>query len=830
MRMPLAIRTFGLKGRLFAVTAGLTALVTGGLYVYSERALEQFFATERALAEVRMAEAMDALYGEWRQKTEQIAAALVSNPILAAAIASSDREVIAGILQKQAPVLHFDAGVESVQAFDFRGRLLAGWNEPPPSVQLTEALKAVAHSYKPMSFVKCVTLKCSHYTVVPVLGTRRENAGLLVLAFEMTDMLFGFHAVSGAELHLVGPGPAVRPSNSGQALQTQKFRLPDGYSLVAVFDTQSELSAIAAVQRRFLILGAVTLIVLEALTWLALWSPLTRLRKVADNLPLLATRRYSDIRTQLRAPERLKDEIDEVTNTVIAVSHQLERLLETEAKATRESSQRELAERYSAAKSAFLAEINHELRTPLNNVVGLSQILITHTATAHPPRFYLEKIEASAKTVLGIVEQVLDISRIEAGHAVAEQSSFELRPLLKDVLDVVYVGACDKGLVLDVECGEQIPTTAIGDPGRLRQVLVNLCANAVKFTNSGRITLRALPVDGTAKVRFEVDDTGPGISPEHLQKIFEAYNRGDVEVSRHQPGYGLGMLIAKTLVSLMGGALSVRSTVGVGTCFYFELPLPAASATDSGTTPQATFSLNGYRALVAEDDEVSRLVINGILSAQGCDVTTVADGAAAIARLRQSSFDVVILDLEMPRHTGLEVIEASAKHHPTRAFIVLTGDATAATREACLGAGARAFLAKPVDACVLVGTVHEIVSRTAAGRPVVGEDRTPVLDELQLTALFNLGPDVAAQVTEAFCTTAPQVLAELLVAGAEGDAAEVRRLLHKLKGSALGVGANALANYCHALQQSVDPIASGLAELEQHVEAVMEPLKRVSSA
>lgn len=825
--MPLAFRTFGLKGRLFAVTAGLTALVTSGLYVYSERAIEEFFATERALAEVRMAEAVDAVYGEWRQKTEQIAAALVSNPILAAAIASSDREVVAGILQKQAPVLHFDAGIESVQVFDFRGRVLGGWNEPSPSAQLAEALRAVAHLYKPMSFVRCAALKCSHYTVVPVLGTSRENAGLLVLAFEMTDMLFGFHAVSGAKLELVASAPSVEASYAGRALQTKKFRLPDGYSLVAVFDTQSELSTIAAVQRRFLLLGGVTLLILEALTWLALWSPLTRLRTVADNLPLLATRRYADIRTTLSAPSQVRDEIDAVTSTVIAVSHQLEHLLETEAKAARESSQRELAEKYSAAKSAFLAEINHELRTPLNNVVGLSRILLTDPA--HPPRFYLEKIEASAKTVLGIVEQVLDISRIEAGHGVAEQSAFEVLPLLHEVLEVVYIGACDKGLVLEVDCREEVPARAIGDPGRLRQVLINLCANAVKFTDRGRITLRAISVNGTTNVRFEVEDTGPGISPEYLQKIFEAYNRGDVEVSRRRPGYGLGMLIAKTLVGLMGGTLNVRSSVGVGTCFYFELPLPAAHVANSEDTRKGAFSLHGYRVLVAEDDEVSRLVINGILSAQGCEVTTVADGAAAIARLRQSSFNVVILDLEMPRHTGLEVIEASAKHYPTTGFVILTGDATAATREACLGAGARAFLAKPVDACVLVGTVHDIVSDTGGARSHVNEDRLAVLDEAQLAALSKLGADVAAQVIEAFCSTAPQVLIELLAAAGEGNTSEVRRLLHKLKGSALGVGAVGLANHCHTLQQSRDPIAGGLAQLEQHVQAVLVSLKaRVS--
>lgn len=788
------MKPFGLKWRLFLATAGLTALLMAALYLFNEHVLAELFATEREQALERMGQAIDALYVNWRQKTEEIAGTLASNPTLGTAIALRRPAAIEQILHQQAPVMNFDAGVASVEVYTFAGRHLASWPQPmSPDKDVLGALKVVARTFRPSSFVRCAASRCIHFTVVPVLGRHGKTAGLLVVAFEMSDLLFGFHGAAGInEIKLLAPGQQA--AAAARILSTKDLRLPSGYTIVSFFDNRRETSSIAALQRRFLLFGALVLVLLAVLIWVSLWSPLTRLKRVADTLPLLAERRYSDLRQRLHGKPAIKDEVDTVTNVVVSVSLQLEELLAAEQRIAREAARGELAERYSAAKSSFVAQVNHELRAPLNSIVGLSELL--RLGIQGDPRTYIDKLRASAQSLLGLVEQLLDISRIEAGHVVTEHVPFAIRQLLDEVTDVVYSSAQQKGITVTPVCSEAVPSVVVGDRSRLRQVLLNLTANGVKYTERGSVTLRVLPLDAP-QVQFVVEDTGPGIPAEHVAQIFEPYNRGDADVARRYPGYGLGMVIAKTLVGAMGGELCVESTVGVGTRFYFAIALPVGELPAKDESRPIAAPRRALQVLVADDDDVNRLVLDRLLTANKCEITAVANGDAALSCLSTRAFDAAIVDLEMPLLSGIEVVQHARRSGSQVRFIILTGDATQSTRDACLNAGADVFMAKPFSTSRLLA---ELWGTSGGTEPMTDASSVggggELIDRSRVALLYQLGRNAALEIIDAFSTTAPANVGGLDIALQQGNHVEVKRLLHKLKGSAFGVGAVAVVRCC----------------------------------
>ncbi len=355
------------------------------------------------------------------------------------------------------------------------------------------------------------------------------------------------------------------------------------------------------------------------------------------------------------------------------------------------------------AKSRFLAMVSHEIRTPMNGVMGLSELLLQQRLEpAH--RSYVEAIATSAKGLLTIVNDLLDVSKIEAGHLTLECAPFDLCSVVDESMSVVASEAAAKGLRLETRLDSSIPEFLEGDAARIRQILVNLLSNAVKFTTAGRVELSATCAsggDGAWQVSLSVADTGIGITPEHRNNLFRSYYQAAPEALK-RGGTGLGLVISKRLAELMHGRIWVESELGRGSVFHCELTLqsavqPPPAAHESAVTVNDLLSVR-YQILVADDNRINRLVTSKLLESLGHSVEVVENGEEVLTALRSRHFDAILMDVQMPRMDG---ITATSQIHETYGatrpkIIGLTANAMAADRLACLEAGMDACLAKPI--------------------------------------------------------------------------------------------------------------------------------------
>jgi PAS domain S-box-containing protein len=306
------------------------------------------------------------------------------------------------------------------------------------------------------------------------------------------------------------------------------------------------------------------------------------------------------------------------------------------------------------AKGAFLARMSHEIRTPLNGVLGMLQLL-DGTPLDEQQREYLEVIRESGESLLTIIADVLDVSKIEAGEMRLDPQPFVVRRLLRSVADLYRERAITKGLDYRLDIDEEVPEVLVGDGHRLRQVLSNLTSNALKFTEAGTVTIHAGATrrGPEAELRIEVRDTGPGIAD--TDDIWEAFRQADVSISRKYGGTGLGLAISRQLMSLMGGDISVESEVGAWTVFEMRLVLPVGAAISRGSaSTAATGELPSLRVLVAEDNRVNQLVIAGVLGRLEQEFVVVENGREAVERIERETFDLVLMDIHMPEMNGIE--------------------------------------------------------------------------------------------------------------------------------------------------------------------------------
>ena len=315
------------------------------------------------------------------------------------------------------------------------------------------------------------------------------------------------------------------------------------------------------------------------------------------------------------------------------------------------------AEAANQAKSDFLANMSHEIRTPMNAILGM-----THLAEqARPPApvdGYLARISTAAQTLLRIINDILDLSKIEAGKLAVEPVAFELAAMLEEVRSISSVKAEEKGIVFSLAVAPEVPGMVSADPIRLGQVLANLCTNAVKFTDSGRVTLSvALGAENDASVtlEFTIEDTGIGMSEAQLAGLFQPFTQVDASSTRRRAGTGLGLSISTSLATAMGGRISVRSEPGRGSTFSFAIAcgrIAGASVYGNPVAPQANPpaapDLTGSRILVVEDDEVNQIVARGVLEPTGADVAIASSGREALQRIRPGAFDLVLMDVQMP--------------------------------------------------------------------------------------------------------------------------------------------------------------------------------------
>lgn len=492
----------------------------------------------------------------------------------------------------------------------------------------------------------------------------------------------------------------------------------------------------------------------------------------------------------------------------------------------------EEAKRANAAKSQFLASISHELRTPMNGIVGMSDLLMTTKLSAEQ-RECADVIQTSARSLLSLVEDVLDISAIEAGRLKSESRDFSVRLLTRSVQVMLQPAATAKGLEFRVAVADEVPDAVRGDADHLRQVLINLVHNAIKFTEHGGVSLAAsLAGQGQdrVRVRFEVVDSGIGIPEEARKRIFDAFEQVDGSRTRRYGGSGLGTTIAKTLVELMGGTIGVESREKEGSIFWVEVPLvpaaaeagpiverePAAATGPGGRANVVAFDdpfvrhrvrVRAMRILVADDQVANQVVLRRILEKAGHQPTVVDSGDAALAVIEQGGIDLAIVDLHMPGLTGADairqarVMEAGGRRTP---FIVLSADATAEAIESARAAGAVAYLTKPVDVARLLDAVAAAQTgdrvepakpAPAAGPPQGAAGDDGVYDANVLAELdeLGLGGDFVRIFADQCLRDARACLERAERSAASAQWAAVHDDCHALKGVASNVGARRLA-------------------------------------
>jgi signal transduction histidine kinase/CheY-like chemotaxis protein len=473
-------------------------------------------------------------------------------------------------------------------------------------------------------------------------------------------------------------------------------------------------------------------------------------------------------------------------------------------------------------KGQFMANVSHELRTPLNAVVGATGLL-SGTRLDADQRESVETLNRSARSLLDLIDDLLDFSKIEADRMTMERVALRPADILDDAVALVAPAATEKGLRLTVACGEASDLCAYGDPGRLRQVLLNMLSNAVKFTERGDISaelrLRALG-EPFIELEFSVRDTGIGITREQGVRLFEPFAQADGSTTRRYGGTGLGLAISKSLAELMGGEFGYESDPGRGSRFWLKVPLEraeAAAAADGAGAPQpapASGPRDRLRVLIVEDNAINRRLLVRQLARLGCTAEAAASGAEALETLSAEEYGLVFMDCQMPGLDGFETAsevrrrEAGRRRVPIVAF---TANATEADRRRCLEAGMDDFIGKPA---------------TLEGLSTMIERWDLPLDDQAARAFVELaGAGDGRRLFEDFAVDAEANLAAARAAVVRGDPASASHAAHALKGACAAVGARGLRELARRIEASTESGAGGVESLLAQAEAELDRLK-----
>jgi len=506
------------------------------------------------------------------------------------------------------------------------------------------------------------------------------------------------------------------------------------------------------------------------------------------------------------------------------------------------------AEAGNRAKSRFLANMSHEMRTPMNGILGMTRLLLATKLSAEQ-RHYAEVVLNSGDSLLTLINRILDLSKIEAGKVVLEEADFELDRLLSAATQALAMEARSKGLEFTVTVAPGAPRFLRGDAARLRQVIANLAANAVKFTSKGgvRIEVEAAGEEGgAATLRFTVRDTGIGIAAELEGKLFSPFMQADESTTRKFGGTGLGLSISKQLVGLMGGQIGFESAPPQGACFWFTAVLeqqvkPSAAAGEERAArtcphPPAACRAREARILLAEDNPVNRDVMLAILNQIGFRADAVGNGWEAVQALQSARYDLVLMDCQMPEMDGYEATRlirdpATGAGDPRVAIVAVTASAMRGDREKCIAAGMDDYLAKPVEPESLDRILEKWLCRklcaSAASQAKEAGDAA-VFDSAALLKRLTGKQALADKIVQAFLEAAPAQLASLRLRLAERDGAAARREAHTLKGAAATVSAPALRGL--ALQAEQAAAAEEWSRAEETLPRMEEQLERLRKA
>ena len=464
-------------------------------------------------------------------------------------------------------------------------------------------------------------------------------------------------------------------------------------------------------------------------------------------------------------------------------------------------------------KTAFLANVSHEIRTPMNGILGMTELL---QRTDLPPiqRYYVENIRECGESLLLIVNDVLDMAKLESGKLTFERTAFDLLETVGKTVEFVSPAAEKKGIPVVLSFSPEVPGLVLGDPGRLRQILTNLVGNAIKFTDTGAVTVYV----GSAKcssnphlLRFEVKDTGIGISPEAKAKLFQPFVQAAPSITRRFGGTGLGLSIARQLVLLMGGEMGVESVLGEGSLFWFTLPLAETAATTQGAQARK------LHILVADDNPLNQRVALGMLNTLSHTADVVSTGSKALQAAKTTAYDLILMDCQMPDMDGYSACRAireAAAEHPALAkipIVALTGYINEETRAQCLMAGMDGYLSKPLRIAELHATLDQYAPKEFI-EPSGGNDSSQlagyadlaIMDSSKLNELRTIEisgqPNIFQKLLELFFREGEPLFGSLLEAIDAGDGEAVLTRAHKLAGSCCNFGGLRITRICRDLE------------------------------
>lgn len=470
------------------------------------------------------------------------------------------------------------------------------------------------------------------------------------------------------------------------------------------------------------------------------------------------------------------------------------------------SSERDRATEQAQARTEFLTMVSHEIRTPLNGILGTVRML-SDTRLDNTQSEFVETIQYSGDSLLAILNDVLDMSKLEAGHIDLETSKIDLRRLTDNLITLMAPRAEERGNSLSVVIDDAIPDGVETDPGRLRQVLLNLIGNAIKFTEQGTIKLRIERIDqsrNNLRLRFSVTDTGIGIPADAREQLFTNFYQVDSARALHLGGTGLGLAISKRIIEAMGGVIGVESEVGQGSTFWFSIDVGLRSA-----RPYAPATVESRTILLVEDNEINQRVAQNLLQQDGHQVTIVDNGADAVQRASEQVFDLILMDIQLPEMDGIEATRQiralSDQAHATVPIVALTADAMPASARACRDAGMNEVLTKPIDPLRLARTIAQLAQPTQEAAQDLPEPDPDLqaarIDTNMLASLRDMiGSDKVDELIELFHATCADTIEEMVQATSAGDRALVASLAHRLKGGALNLGLGAVSDCAVALE------------------------------